>query len=99
MRASTAAGINNSLLPRDCSCEGFPGGHLLVVPSGKRPLFLVFVGCGSAVWERGLFSLAFVWKCRKRLRGSAIRGDLYLAFIWDFPVVPSGEEASFSGVC
>lgn len=51
MRGSTAAGINNSLLPRDCSCGGF--------------------AC-SAVWGRGLF-LVFV----------------------GFPVVLSGEEASF----
>lgn len=38
MRASTTAGINNSLLPRNRICEGFPDGHLLVVPSGKRLL-------------------------------------------------------------
>lgn len=49
MRASTAAGINNSLLPRDRICEGFPDGHLLVVPSGERPLFLTFVSYDGAV--------------------------------------------------
>lgn len=38
VRGSTAAGINISLLPRDCSCGEFAGGHLLVVPSGERPL-------------------------------------------------------------
>lgn len=49
MRRSTAAGINISLLPRERICGGFPDGHLLVVPCGKRPFFLTFVGCGGAV--------------------------------------------------
>lgn len=64
MRASTAAGINNSLLPQERICGEFACGHLLVVPSGK-----------------GSLSLAFVWTCRKRLRGSAIRGALFLTFV------------------
>lgn len=29
VRGSTAAGINNSLLPRDCNCEEFAGGAIL----------------------------------------------------------------------
>ena len=38
VRGSTAAGINISLLPRNCRCGEFADGHLLVVPSGKRLL-------------------------------------------------------------
>lgn len=39
MRASTAAGINNSLLPRKRSCEGFPDGAFAGGAVRGRDLF------------------------------------------------------------
>lgn len=51
VRASTAAGINISLLPRDCSCGGFACSAVW-----GRDLFLVFVGFPVALsGERLLF--------------------------------------------
>ena len=90
MRGSTAARINNSLLPRKRSCWTFACG---AVP-GRGLFFLTFFGCGGAVWEKASFS-GICGICRKHLRGSAIRGGLFLAFIWSLPVVPYGEEVSF----
>ena len=55
MRGSTAAGINNPVATGDCSCGGFAGGHLLVVPSGKRPLSGVCWISGSAIQEEPSF--------------------------------------------
>ena len=75
MRGSTAAGINNSLLPRDCGCGEFADGAVL----GRGLFFLVFVGfpvvlsgerllfpgiceefADGSVWGRGFFPLPFV---------------------------------------
>ena len=55
MRGSTAAGIYVLRLPRDCSCEGFPDAHLLVVLFGEETSFGVCWISGSAVWGRDLF--------------------------------------------
>ena len=72
MRGSTAAGINNSLLPRDCSCVEFAGGHLLVVPSGERPLFGVCWISGSAVWEEASFPGVFGIRLIRYRRGASV---------------------------
>lgn len=83
MRASTAAGINISLLPRERICGGFAGWICRWCRVGKG--LFSWYSCGfadGAVWGRGILSLAFVWKCRKRLRGSAVRGGLFLVFVW-----------------
>lgn len=57
MRASTAARINNSLLPRDRICGGFPGSAVW-----GRDLFpgICVEFADGAVRGRGLFSLTFV---------------------------------------
>lgn len=78
MRACTATGINNSLLPRDCSCGGFPDGHLPVVLSGKRPLSGVceeFVG--SAVWGRDLFPGIFGIRHIRYRRGPPVVRNMH----------------------
>lgn len=49
MRRSTAAGINNSLLPRDCSCGEFAGGAVW-----EETFFLAFVAFGSFGTGEGL---------------------------------------------
>ena len=93
MRASIAARINNSLLPRDATAGDLPVGICWWCRPGKG--LFSWYSCGfadGAVWGRGILSLAFVWKCRKRLRGSAVRGGLFLAFMWHLPVVPSGKD-------
>lgn len=84
MRGSTAAGINVSLLPRDCSCEEFACsavweetfplafvGNLPMVLYWKRLLFLVFVGFPVALsGGRLLFpDICGIWHIRYR-RGS-----------------------------
>lgn len=61
MRACTAAGINISLLPRDCSCGEFAGSDVW----GKASFWRLRGICrwafaGGAVRGRDLFSLAFV---------------------------------------
>ena len=95
MRGSTAAGINNSLLPRDCSCGEFAGGHLLVVPSGERPLVSGICGefACSAVWEEA-FPLAFVGNLPlvlywKRLLSPGICGIRHIRYRRGPPVVPN----------
>lgn len=52
VRASTAAGINISMLPRDCSCGEFAGGAVW----GKASCLwhLCEFAC-SAVWEEASF--------------------------------------------
>lgn len=88
VRASTAAGINISLLPRDCSCGGFACSAVW-----GRDLFpgIRWISCG-AVREKASFLWHSCGFCRKRLCGSAIRGGLFLAFMWHLPVVPSGKD-------
>ena len=56
MRGSTAAGINNSLLPRDCGCGEFADGAVL----GRGLFFLVFVGFPVVLSGEETFFLAFV---------------------------------------
>ena len=51
MRRSTAAGINNSLLPRDCSCDEFAGGAILEEASFSWHLWI----SGSAIQEEPSF--------------------------------------------
>ncbi len=57
VRGSTAAGINISLLPRDCSC-----GEFACSAVWGRDLFpdICEEFADGAVWGRGLFSLVFV---------------------------------------
>ena len=55
MRACTAAGINNSLLPRDCSC-----GEFACSAVWGRALFLVFVGFPVVLSGEETFPLAFL---------------------------------------
>ena len=59
MRASTTAGINISLLPRDCSC-----GEFACSAVWGRDLFWVFVGFPVVLSGEETFFLAFVWICR-----------------------------------
>ena len=56
MRGSTAAGINISLLPRDCGCGEFADGAVL----GRGLFFLVFVGFPVVLSGEETFFLAFV---------------------------------------
>ncbi len=95
MRGSTAAGINNSLLPRDCNCGEFAGGHLLVVPSGERPLFGVCWISGSAVWGKASFSWHLCGICRWYYTG---RGLFPLAFV-AFGTFGTGEGFLGYGIC
>lgn len=64
MRASTVAGINNSLLPRDATAGDLPVGICWWCRQGRDLFSMAFVGCDGAVWGRGLFfwhSLDFLW--------------------------------------
>ena len=90
MRGSTAAGINNSLLPRDCSCGEFAGGA--IQEEASFWCLLDFRWCYTG---KGFFSLAFVWICRWCYTGRCL---FFLVFV-GFPVVLSGEETFFPGIC
>lgn len=82
MRASTAAGINNSLLPRDRICEEFAGGHLLVVPSGERPLVSgICVNLPVVLYGKRPLFLVFV-RFPVALSGKRL---LFLVFVWNLP--------------
>lgn len=78
MRASTAAGINISLLPRDRICGGFPDGHLLVVPSGKGISFPWRLLVAVVPSGKRLLFLTFVGF------PVAMSGErlLFLVFVW-----------------
>ena len=108
MRGSTAAGINISLLPRDCSCGEFAcsavwgrGLFLVfvgfpVVLSGEETFFLAFVGNLPLVlyWKRPLFS-GVCW-----ISGSAVWGrDFSPGICGEFADGAILEEASFPGIC
>ena len=90
MRGSTAAGINNSLLPRDCSCGEFADGA--IQEEASFWCLLDFRWCYTG---KGFFSLAFVWICRWCYTGRCL---FFLVFV-GFPVVLSGEETFFPGIC
>ena len=89
MRASTAAGINISLPPRDAAARNLP-----VVLYGKRPLFGVCWISGSAVWGRDLFPWHFWGICRWCYTGRC----LFLVFV-GFPVVLYWKMPLFHGIC
>lgn len=105
VRGSTAAGINISLLPRDCSCgefacsavweEAFPlvfVGDLPMVLYWKSPLFPgIRVDLPMVLyWKRFLFS-GVCW-----ISGSAVWGrDLFPGIFGEFVDGAILEEASF----
>ena len=87
MRGSTAAGINISLLPRDCSCGEFACSAVW----GKASCLwhLCEFAC-SAVWGRGLV-FGVCW-----ISGSAVwERDLFPGICGEFAVGAILEEASF----
>ncbi len=95
MRGSTAAGINNSLLPRDAAAGNLLVGICWWCRLGKGLFSLVFVGFPVVLSVEETFSLAFVW-----ISGSIVwgRGLFFLVFV-GFPVALYRKSPFSPGVC
>ena len=92
MRESTATGINNPLLPRDCSCGEFAGGAV----RGRD----LFFGCLSDFRKRyigrALFFLAFVGNLSVELYW---KSPLFPGIRVDLPMVLYRKRPLFPGIC
>ena len=105
MHGSTASGINNSLLPRDCSCgefacsavweeASFPWhscGFPVALSGEEASFFLVFVGFPVALYRKSPFFPGVCW-----ISGSAVWGrDLFPGICGEFVGGAILEEAFF----